>query len=224
MLNWFTYLGMLLAKTYLGAFVLFIAGSPCFYSLTAHKFPTWKSYFISFRDFFRFIAGAGEDTDYLLPFIFVSCATGFLLCEIIFRFNRWVGLHDDLGIYGEQTQKEYFHTTIFIQRHAHLYRVYHWESFQSNLFLCIEYTLEFFLAFHLTTNFMICTVGFISDKVTLNPLNLIPVVSIFILAFLAYLEARNARKKKYVAFRDVYQAICEVKEQEEAKELTSSSK
>lgn len=215
MLNWFTYLGMLLAKTYLGAFVLFIVGAPSLYSLTARSIPTWKEYFASFRDFFLLIAG--KDTNYMWLFILVSCPVGFLVCEIVFRFNNWVRLHDDLGIFGDQTQKEYFNTMIFIQRHEHLHRVYHWESFQSNLFLCVEYTLEFFLAFHLTASLVIGIAGSISDKITLDSWNAIPVVVTFLFAFLAYLEARQARKKKYIAFRDVYQAICELKDQEEAK-------
>lgn len=221
MLSWFTYLGMLLAKTYLGASVLFIVGAPFRYLLTEGSIPTWKEYYGSFRQFFLLLVGA--DTNYVWPFILVSCPVGFLVCEIVFRFNNWVGLHDDLRIFGDQTQKEYFSTMIFIQRHQHLYRVYNWESFQSNLFLCFEFILEFFLVFHLTANVVIGIVGTISDKIALDSWNVIPGVVIFLFAFLVYMAARHARKKKYIAFKDVYEAICELKTQEEANEPMSSN-
>ncbi len=221
MLNWFTYLGMVLAKTYLGACVLFVVGAPSLNLLTARSIPTWNEYYASYRQLFLILVQA--DSNYMWPFILVSCPAGFLVCEIVFRFNNWVGLHDDLRIFGDQTKKGYFSTTIFIQRHQHLHRVYHWESFQSNLFLCIEYTLEFFLAFHLTANLVIGINGAISDKINLDLWNVIPVVLTFLFAFLLYLATRHARKKKYTAFRDVYEAIRELEAQEEAKESTSSN-
>lgn len=214
MLNWFTYLGMLLAKTCLGGFVLFVIGAPTLRLLTEPSIPTCKEYYASFRELLLLLTGT--DTNYMWPFIFVSCPVGFLVCEIVFRFNNWAGLHDDLSISGEQTQKEYFQNTIFIQRHEHLHRVYHWESFEYNLFLCFEFAMELFLAFHLTA-ILVIGIGSISDKITLDSWGVSSLVVILLFAFLVYRAARQARKKKHIAFRNVYQAICELKDQEEAK-------
>ncbi len=214
MLNWFTYLGMLLAKTCLGGFVLFVIGAPTLRLLTEPSIPTCKEYYASFRELLLLLTGT--DTNYMWPFIFVSCPVGFLVCEIVFRFNNWAGLHDDLSISGEQTQKEYFQNTIFIQRHEHLHRVYHWESFEYNLFLCFEFAMELFLAFHLTA-ILVIGIGSISDKITLDSWGVSSLVVTLLFAFLVYRAARQERKKKHIAFRNVYQAICELKDQEEAK-------
>lgn len=215
MLNWFTYLGMLLAKTYLGGFVLFVVGAPSWHLLTTRSIPTWKEYHASFRELFLLLTRT--DTNYMWPFLLVSCPVGFLVCEIIFRFNNWAGLHGDLSISGGQTQKEYFQNTIFIQRHEYLHRVYHWESFEYNLFLCFEFAMELFLAFHLTAILVIGIAGSISDKITLDSWNVSSLVVTLLFVFLVYRAARHARKKKHIAFRNVYQTICELKDQEEAK-------
>lgn len=201
--------------------MLFVVGAPSLHLLTERSIPTWKEYYTSFRDLFLLLARA--DTNYMWPFILVSFPVGFVVCEVIFWFNNWVGLHDDLDITGGQTDNEYFHTTIFIQRHEPVTRIYRWESFQSNLFLCTEFALEFFLAFHLTANLVIGIVGTISEKITLDTRNVIPVALTLLFAFLMYLIARHARKKKFIAFKAVYKTICELKAQEEAKESTSSN-
>ena len=153
----------------------------------------------------------------------MSFPVGFLVCEVLFRFNEWVGLHGNLRITGAQTDKKYFNTAIFLQRHEHVARVFRWESFQFNLFLCTEYALEFFLAFHLAAILAIRIVGTISANINLDPRNEIPVVSTLLFAFLMYLAARHARKEKFTYFKAAYDTICELKDQEEAKESTSSN-
>lgn len=218
MLNWFTYLGMALAKTYLGASVLLMVGAPLRYILANRPIMTWKDYCTSCVESFQLLAL--QNTDYMWAFIFVSCPVGFLLCEIMFCFNKWIGLHDDLSISDEPEQKEYFSTMIYIQRHQHLYRVYNWESFQSNLFLCVEYLLEFFLAFHLIVGLVVIMGTTTSNRIAFD--SWIPMVPTLLLVFLGYLAARYARKKKYNAFGEAYQVMRDLKARDDQSEWTSS--
>ena len=103
--NLFTYVGMVMAKTYLGAFVLFVVGAPSLSLLSTRSIPTWNEYYASFYELF--LSLTREGTNFMWPFILLSCPVGFLACEILFRFNNKVGLHDDLKISGDHTQKEY---------------------------------------------------------------------------------------------------------------------
>ena len=59
--------------------------------------------------------------------------------------------------------------------------------------------------------------------INLDLLSAILMTVMFFFVFLIYLAARHARKKKYIAFTNVYQSIYEVKIQEEEKESTISS-
>lgn len=227
MLNWFTYLGVFIAKTYLGAFVLFVVGAPSLHLLREKSIPSWEQYFSSFTSLFKCLAQA--KTNYMWPFILLSFPIGFLACEVLHWFNNWVGLHDELSIFESskdpdrnQTLEEHFLTTIFIQSHEHIHRIYHWESFQFNLFYCTEFAFEFFLVFHSIASLAIGIAGALSPNITLDLRNTIPVVIVLIIAFLMYLAARRARKEKFIAFRTVYDAIRKYKIDKDHKRTESN--
>lgn len=218
MLNWFTYLGEFIAKTYLGALSLIIVAAPSLHIATTKTIPTWTEYISSFANL---IKRCDADTKYIWPLVILSCPIGFLVSEIIFRFNKAVGLHANLSIYQcdndpdtLHTQKEYFHTTIFIQNQTSIQRIYQWESFQFNLFLCMEFAFEFFLAFNLLAFFVIgITHKFSPDSgTTVSPMIQGP--ALLSAAFVMYMVARRARESKFNAFCSVYKAICELYEKD----------
>ena len=61
MVQWCTYLELFIAKTYLGAFVLFVVGAPSLHLLKTGSVPTWMEYYVSFGKLFQLLAQADKD-------------------------------------------------------------------------------------------------------------------------------------------------------------------